>query len=115
MSSHHVAASPIHYSPIINMSENNVYPDDECDNPNGAPRIHSIHTLFLEKPPCCIEFSPLARDYFIVGTYNLVDDVKQAIDDAEAGSGAKDEAETTRQAQQRDGSLILCRIDGDEM
>jgi len=97
------------------MAENNVYTDDEHDNHDGAPRIRSIHTLFLEKPPCCIEFSPLARDYFIVGTYNLVGDAKAATDDAEAGSEATDEAETMRQAQQRDGSLILCRIDGDEM
>ena len=98
------------------MSETNSYPDDECDNPDKASQIHSIHTLFLEKPPCCIEFSPLTRDYFIVGTYNLVDSAKDAKEGAtDAESEAKDEAETTSQAQQRDGSLILCRIVGDEM
>jgi hypothetical protein len=75
------------------------------NNPDGAPQIHSIHTLFLEKPPCCLEFSPIARDYFIVGTYNLVDDAKEA---EEAG-------EEMRKVQQRDGSLILCRIDGEKM
>lgn len=71
---------------------------------NEARQIQSIHTLFLEKPPCCIAFSPLFRDYFIVGTYNLVDDAKIAANDAE----------TWTQPQQRDGSLILCRIVGEE-
>jgi len=81
--------------------------ESDRDNRDGASQIHSIHTLFLEKPPCCIEFSPLFHDYFIVGTYNLVDDA--------SAKDVEDAAETTRQAQERDGSLILCRIAGDEM
>ena len=79
---------------------------DDRNNADGASQIHSIYTLFLEKPPCCIEFSPLARDYFIVGTYNLVDDAKVV---------STDDVETRKQPQHRDGSLILCRIARDEM
>jgi len=79
---------------------------DDRNNADGASQIHSIHTLLLEKPPCCIEFSPLARDYFIVGTYNLVDD---------SNKDTNNVTETRTQPQQRDGSLILCRIAEDEM
>lgn len=114
MSTYPIATTPFGtHSIITNMEENNAYSDDDRENSYGGSHIHSMHTLFLEKPPCCLEFSPLARDYFIVGTYNLVDDAKEAATDS--GSEATDEAETTRTAQQRDGSLILCRIGGDEM
>ena len=66
--------------------------------------ISSAQTLFLDKPPCCLEFCPKTPDHFIVGTYNLVDDA----DSAKLSSGVKDE-------QQRDGSLLLYRLKDGQM
>jgi len=78
-----------------------------------AVNIKSTQTLILEKPPCCLEFAPLASEYFVVGTYNLVKDegheeiVEDVIDGKEKDAGAK--------KQTRDGSLILCKVVEDEM
>jgi diphthamide biosynthesis protein 7 len=84
------------------------------DEPKAPQQIKSLHTLILEKPPCCLEFCPEHRDYFVVGTYNLVkeDEAKKpdAIMNAEAVVD-EDEAQVTEKKQQmRDGSLILCKI-----
>ncbi|MCJ1244544.1 hypothetical protein MMC30_001742 [Trapelia coarctata] len=51
----------------------------------------SFATMILDAPPSCIEFSRVAEEIFVVGTYSLV------------------EAEDTGGSQSRNGSLVLMR------
>lgn len=67
-------------------------------------KISSAQTLFLEKPPCCLEFCSSSPDYFVVGTYNLIRDE----DSVESDTDVKDE-------QQRDGSLLLYKLQNGQM
>ena len=67
--------------------------------------IESVKSLVLELPPSCVEFSPLAPQYAVVGTYNLE---KQHADETAAQS---DEAK----GQTRNGSLILIHVDNDDV
>jgi len=64
--------------------------------------IQPLHTLFLDKPPCCLEFVPDQPQLFVVGTYNLI---------ADDGVGGHGEDES----QKRDGSLIVCELGDDGM
>jgi len=59
-------------------------------------RLHSEQTLFLDKPPCCLEFCPSNPKYFVVGTYNLND-----------GEEAAELPDDSKREQKRDGSLLL--------
>ena len=76
---------------------------DGSDVADGVPSISSNHSLILELPPSCIEFSPLHPDCFVVGTYHL-----------EPESGAshttsvqQEDDQISRPAQDRRGSLML--------
>ncbi|KAF2705993.1 hypothetical protein K504DRAFT_484308 [Pleomassaria siparia CBS 279.74] len=74
--------------------------------------ITPLHSLTLNLPPSCIEFWPLDPRYAVVGTYNLAkaeagNDDAEVPDDSEGGKGKK--------TQQRNGSLILVQVDGDEV
>jgi len=70
----------------------------------NVKNISSAQTLFLEKPPCCLEFCPNSPNHFIVGTYNLV----RSEDSVEPDTEARDE-------QQRDGSLLLYQLQDGQM
>lgn len=72
----------------------------------GMTSISPIKSLELPIPPSCVAFSQEHPDYFVVGTYLLEKDAH--------GESSGDPAETIA-PQQRSGSLILYRIDGDEM
>ncbi|KZF21821.1 WD40 repeat-like protein [Xylona heveae TC161] len=81
---------------------------------SGIKEIQSIHSRILDLPPSCIEFSPIARDYFIVGTYYLEknEDGNDATkEDEENTSNSPEE----KKAQSRRGSLILFRYVNDEL
>ncbi|OJD32536.1 wd40 repeat-like protein [Diplodia corticola] len=67
--------------------------------------IKSIRSLTLDIPPSCIEFVPGHPELFVVGTYYLE---KKQDEEATAES-------TNGQPQQRTGSLLLFRLDGDEV
>ena len=67
--------------------------------------IESVQSLVLDLPPSCIEFCPAAPACFVVGTYFLE---RQETDDIVEDGGAKE-------VQKRTGSLIVFRIDGDEV
>lgn len=99
-----------------NCAERPASGDASIDNDGVARRIASIQTLFVGKPPCCLEFAPLAPDHFIVGTYNLVQDAARdglaSGEDAETGD---EESAAARRKAERNGSLLLCRIVHDEM
>lgn len=64
------------------------------DTEDDVVSISSTHTFILDLPPSCIEFSPLNRHYFVVGTYYL---------ETESGTSHKP-------AQDRRGSLMLFNL-----
>ena len=68
--------------------------------------INSLVTLTLDLPPSCLEFWSRDSQYAVVGTYNL---------EKEDGSGLSDPAqhEGQKKDQQRNGSLILVRVQND--
>jgi diphthamide biosynthesis protein 7 len=72
--------------------------------------INPIQSLILDLPPSCIEFCPVARDYFVVGTYFLEKKEQDAAEDEEEKSEDVDKTPQTRT-----GSLILFKVEGDEM
>ncbi|CAD0083294.1 unnamed protein product [Aureobasidium vineae] len=77
--------------------------------------INSTQSLVLDLPPSCIEFCPVARDYLVVGTYFL----EKKEQDASVGDTAEDDDEKSGDAdkkpQTRTGSLVLLRVEGDEV
>ncbi|KAH0004559.1 WD40 repeat-like protein, partial [Aureobasidium melanogenum] len=77
--------------------------------------ITSIQSLILDLPPSCIEFCPTSRDYFVVGTYFL--EKKEQDVDVENDAGDEDETngDADKKPQTRTGSLILFKIEGDEV
>ncbi|KAI2469155.1 hypothetical protein F4781DRAFT_395404 [Annulohypoxylon bovei var. microspora] len=69
--------------------------------------IMPLRSLTLDLPPSCIEFCPGHPDYFMIGTYNL----QKGDDDPETVTeDDKEEQQTTKSAQTRDGSLVLFRL-----
>lgn len=77
----------------------------------GSAVIRSVETLFLDKPPCCLEFYSHDPQYFVVGTYNLLDTQSNA----EVGKDTSEDLGNSPASQSRDGSLILCKIDEEKM
>jgi diphthamide biosynthesis protein 7 len=77
--------------------------------------INSIQSIILDLPPSCIEFCPVARDYFVVGTYFL----EKKEQDAGVEAATEDEEEKSEdvdtKTQTRTGSLVLFKVEGDEM
>jgi diphthamide biosynthesis protein 7 len=77
--------------------------------------INSVKSLILDLPPSCIEFCPVARDYFVVGTYFL----EKKEQDLNVEDAAEDEEQKSEDVdktpQTRTGSLILFKVEGDEM
>jgi len=59
--------------------------------------IRSLHTIVLDKSPCCLEFCPGSLEYFVVGTYHLL-------------AESDHDQENTEIRQPRDGSLILFKL-----
>jgi diphthamide biosynthesis protein 7 len=70
--------------------------------------IKSLTSFKLDLPPSCIEFFPLKPEFAVIGTYNLE---KQASESAESSSPKEDAGKT----QSRNGSLVLVRVDGDNV
>lgn len=80
-----------------------------------AQLIRSRQSLTLDLPPSCIEFCPASPQLFVVGTYNLQTEEAPA-EDGNAGSGDDDDATqvATRQSQNRNGSLVVFRLDDND-
>lgn len=68
--------------------------------------IKSLTSFGLDLPPSCIEFFPLKPELAVIGTYNL----EKQDDDKSSDSQVE-----SKQSQQRNGSLILVRVDGDNV
>lgn len=73
--------------------------------------IKSFITEKLDLPPSCIEFSQVAPEYFVVGTYNLEKDEKGG----EEGDDERLEKVKEKKKQERNGSLILYKLENDEL
>lgn len=69
--------------------------------------IKSLVSFKLDLPPSCIEFFPLNPQYAVIGTYNLQKQGEQEPSDGAHG--------VQGQSQQRNGSLILVRVVGDNV
>jgi diphthamide biosynthesis protein 7 len=74
--------------------------------------IASLRSLILDLPPSCAEFCPAHPEYLVVGTYNLQKD-----DNAEAVSETpeEDNPPAAPKPQSRNGSLVVLKIEGDDM
>ncbi|OCK79625.1 hypothetical protein K432DRAFT_443739 [Lepidopterella palustris CBS 459.81] len=67
--------------------------------------ISSIKSVTLDLPPSSLEFWPYDPQYAVIGTYNL-----EKNEESVGKNGEKNEA-----IQQRSGSLVLVRIDEDDI
>ncbi|GAB7340923.1 hypothetical protein MBLNU457_7274t1 [Dothideomycetes sp. NU457] len=67
--------------------------------------ISSVYSSQVPIPPSCVAFSPTTPDLFVIGTYYLQKN--------ENITKSEDEADEEPKPQSRNGSLILCKIDGD--
>ncbi|KAL3426128.1 hypothetical protein PVAG01_02919 [Phlyctema vagabunda] len=82
----------------------------EADSGSGD-HITQLCSTILDLPPSCIEFSPVAPEYFIVGTYNLQKEENMVPGEEEGNEDSDDPAvQVGKKQQSRDGSLILCKI-----
>jgi diphthine methyl ester acylhydrolase len=84
--------------------------------------VTELDSVNLEFPPCCIEFWPADSSYFVIGTYLLQQDNDrddldsmrgQADDERDELEGSKDGS--ARRQQNRDGSLVLMKLDKGKM
>ncbi|KAH0542097.1 hypothetical protein FGG08_003477 [Glutinoglossum americanum] len=73
-------------------------------------RIKSAFSTVLDQPPSCIEFSPVATEFFVVGTYCLEEQPER---DGGAGDECSRTDEETHAPQSRSGCLALFNIADD--
>ena len=83
---------------------------DGRDTADDAPSIASEHTIILDLPPSCVEFSPLHPHYFMLGTYCLEPDAETA---SHTTSLQQHDGQIRRQTQDRRGSLTLFSLTDD--
>lgn len=69
--------------------------------------IASKLSLTLDLPPSCIQFCPAHSTYFVVGTYNLEKEPDQDTQGEDLSS--------EKRVQSRNGSLVVFRLDGDNL
>lgn len=82
---------------------------DGRDTTDNVYSIPSNHSLILDLPPSCIEFSPLHPDSFVVGTYFL-EPVSEAASQTTSTQEGKGDDEIKRPVQDRRGSLMLFNL-----
>ena len=82
------------------------------DFESSMPSIEHLQSLTLDLPPCCIEFWPLNVQYAVVGTYNLekTEEKQDGVEEME-----NEKVSEVKKSQQRNGSLILVKVDSDEV
>ena len=78
---------------------------DGRDTEDNVPTISSGHTIILDLPPSCIEFSPLHPECFIVGTYYL-----EPESDSQTTSLQQEDDQIESPVQNRRGSLMLFHL-----
>jgi diphthine methyl ester acylhydrolase len=75
--------------------------------------ISSLQGVELDKPPCCVEFSPDSPSYFLVGTYDLQNTA--GTPDSRIGDTEEELDNGVVQPQERKGSIVVFRISHDKM
>jgi diphthamide biosynthesis protein 7 len=75
--------------------------------------IDSLKSITLDLPPSCVEFWPLNPQYAIVGTYHL-DRSKEDQNNAEPET-EENEGSYQKKNQERNGSLIIIKVIGDNV
>lgn len=81
---------------------------------NHTTTIASSRTLTLDLPPSCIEFCPAHPAYFVIGTYNLQQESGQEPPVDEADDHLRVDGVAVKK-QNRDGSLVVFRLDNSKM
>lgn len=71
--------------------------------------ISSTKSMRLELPPSCLQFCPVDRSCFVVGTYNL-----ESQNRTEQQQDLPEES-TFKRPQSRNGSLMLFHLDGSDL
>ncbi|OBT49105.1 hypothetical protein VE00_00135 [Pseudogymnoascus sp. WSF 3629] len=79
----------------------------------GSLKNHAIASI-LDLPPSCIEFSQASPEYFVVGTYILEKDDADGPAHEQENDG-DDKYKNEVKAQERNGSLVLYRLENDEL
>jgi diphthamide biosynthesis protein 7 len=74
--------------------------------------VPPLHSLILDLPPSCTEFWPLNPQYAVVGTYNLEKEPAIRTNDDEE---PEKEALQQEKPQERNGSIILLKVEGDQV
>lgn len=74
--------------------------------------IASLQSLVLDLPPSCAEFCPAHPEYLVVGTYNLQ---KDDAEPAPAQEEDQNDDPAAPKPQNRNGSLIVLKVKGDDV
>ncbi len=74
--------------------------------------IASLQSLVLDLPPSCAEFCPAHPEYLVVGTYNLQ---KGDTEPAPAQEEDENDDSAAPKPQNRNGSLIVLKVEGDDV
>ena len=75
--------------------------------------IRSSRTLELELPPSCAQFCRIHPEYLVVGTYSLQSD--SLGEEAARKEEEEEEEAEAKPPQSRNGSLLIFRIQGEDM
>lgn len=75
--------------------------------------IASLQSLVLDLPPSCAEFCPAHPQYLVVGTYNLQKDDTEPAPAQEEDENDDDAA--APKPQNRNGSLIVLKVEGNDV
>ena len=76
---------------------------------DGLDLIPSTRSLILDLPPSCAQFCPAHPKYLVVGTYNLQEE------NPGQEPRAADEHLAAPKHQSRNGTLVVFKLDGDEL
>jgi hypothetical protein len=82
---------------------------------SGVKQLGSLYSLLTDMPPCCLDFCREAQEYFVVGTYQLVEGSQEKDGNSASKGSDGEKIDTSGVPQQRIGSLSLYRLlqDGD--
>lgn len=72
--------------------------------------LSSKISLTLDLPPSCVQFCPAHPHHFVVGTYNLEKDDEVRLDEER-----QEDSSAGRKAQSRNGSLVVFKIEGEDL
>ncbi|KAJ9665194.1 hypothetical protein H2201_004668 [Coniosporium apollinis] len=77
--------------------------------------VSSLRSLTLDLPPSCVGFWPARPEYFVIGTYFLENEDEADLTEASGTQETREQNGNRQKGQHRKGSLMLFRLDGDEV